>query len=108
MRKSFSGGRCVAREPQFEVSPDVRPLRGENAVHHDITRGSIAPHAEVPYHAVFLRAQRLDGPLRAKVEGVGPEAHNLAPERVERVAEQEQLAGRVDVGPLTALRVPRV
>src|SRR5437879_13176250 len=62
----------------------------------------------MPDHTVFLCPQRFDGPLGAKVEVVRAEAYDLAPERVERVPEQEQLAGRVDVRPLTALRIPGV
>src|SRR5205823_8982866 len=69
---------------------------------------SVAPQAVVPDHAVLLRPQRCNGPLRAKVEVVRPEADDLAPEGVERVGEQEQLARRVDVRALTALGVPGV
>ena len=39
----------------------------------------------VAEHAVLLRAQRLDGALRAKVEVVGAQADDLAAERLERV-----------------------
>src|SRR6266704_4943939 len=58
--------------------------------------------------AVPFRAQRLDRALRAKIEIVGPQAHHRASQRVEGVAEQQELAGRVDVRALAALRVPRV
>jgi hypothetical protein len=52
--------------------------------------------------AVLLRSQRLDGALGAEVEVVGPETHQLAAERLERVGEQQQLASAVDVAPLPA------
>src|SRR5206468_1553937 len=57
---------------------------------------------------VPLRAQRLDGPLRAEVEVVGPQADDLAAQGVERMAEEQQLAGGVDVRTLAALAVPGV
>src|SRR2546430_9478607 len=101
-------GSRVAREPQFEVPPYVRPLRGQDAVHHYVPHRAVTPQAVVPYHAVLLRPQCCDGPLRTKVEVVRPQAHDLAPERLERVPEQQQLAGRVDVRPLPALRLPGV
>jgi hypothetical protein len=40
----------------------------------------------VPDHAVLLRPEQLDRPLRAKVEIVGPESDHLAAKRVERGA----------------------
>src|SRR5260221_4151175 len=98
----------MAGEPQVEVPPDVGPLRGEDAVHDRVSHGAVAPRGMVPDDAVSLRAERLDRALRTKVEVVGPEADDSAPERVERVGEQEPLARRVDAGPLMALRIPRV
>ncbi len=59
-------------------------------------------------HAVLLGAESFDRALRAEIEVVGPETDDLAAERVEGVAEQEQLAGGVDVGALATLPVPRV
>jgi hypothetical protein len=38
--------------------------------------------------AVFLRAQGLNGTLGREVEIVGPEAHQLAPERLEGMGQQ--------------------
>ena len=53
--------------------------------------------AEVADDAVLLRAKPFDGPLGAEIEVVRAQAHDLAAERVERMGEQQQLAGRVDV-----------
>src|SRR5438046_2447383 len=71
-------GRTVAGEAQLEVPPHVRPFRCEDAVHHDIARTAVTPRAEVTDHAVLLRPQRFDGALRAKVERVGAQTHDLA------------------------------
>src|SRR2546421_12809971 len=57
-------------------------------------------------NAVLLRAERFDRALRVEVEVVRAQADHLAVERVERVAEQQQLARGVDVALLPALRVP--
>ena len=57
---------------------------------------------------ILLGAQRLNGPLRGQVEIVGAQADHLAPERVERVTEQQQLAAGVNVTPLPPLPVPGV
>src|SRR2546422_10711461 len=46
--------------------------------------------------------------LRSKIEVVGPQADDLAAERVERMAQQQQLAGGVDVRALAAAAVPGV
>src|SRR5438445_13816069 len=98
----------VTVKSQLEVAPDVGPFTRQDAVHHDVPGGAVAACAVVANHAVTFRAQRLDRPLRPKIEVVRPQAHHLATERVEGVAEQQQLAGCVDVRALAALRVPRV
>ena len=51
----------------------------------------------------FFAPERLDRPLRREVEVVGAQADDPAAERVERVAEQQQLARGVDVAALPAL-----
>src|SRR6516165_2418375 len=81
----------AAVQPELEMSPDVGPFAGENAVHHDVAWRAVAARAVVPQHAVLFRAERLDGALRAKVERVGPQSHDLAAKRVERMCEQQQL-----------------
>src|SRR5207302_8291548 len=58
--------------------------------------------------AVLLRAERLDRTLGGEVEIVGAKPDHLAGERLERVAEEEQLADGVEVRLLPAFRVPRV
>src|SRR5260221_78251 len=98
----------MAGEAELEVATPIGPFRGENAVHHDIARATVAADAEVANHAVLLGAEGFDRALRAEIEIIGPEADDLAAERVEGVAEEEQLAGGVDVGALATLPVPRV
>src|SRR5476651_1688491 len=90
------------------MTPDVGPLRGEDAVHHRVAHGAVLPLRVVTDDAVLLRADPFDRALRAEVEVVRAEANDLAAERLERVREQEPLARRVDVRPLTAGGVPRV
>src|SRR5689334_6233080 len=87
---------------------DVRPFARQNAVHDGVARRAVLANPEVPDHAFTNRAQRLDGALRSKVEAIRPQTDHLAAERIERMAQQHQLARRVDVGPLIALRIPRV
>src|SRR6185436_11746577 len=105
----FSGGaRALPREPAFEMQLDLGPLAREDTVDDDVARGAVAPRPEVPHDAVFLRAERLDRALRREVELVGAKADDLAAELLEGMREQQQLAARVDVAALPALRVPRV
>src|SRR6266436_7542730 len=95
-------------EPQLQVAANIGPLRRENAVHDDIARAAVAPDAEMANHAVLLGAERFDGALRSKIEVVRAEPDDLATERVESVAQEQELAGRVHVRALAALAVPRV
>src|SRR3954467_1343916 len=87
---------------------DVRPLGGEHAVHHRVAHRAVAARGMVAPNALPLRAERFDRLLRSEVEVVGAKAHDLAAEMVESVREEEQLADRVDVTLLPALRVPGV
>src|SRR5512134_1233851 len=98
----------MPREPPLEMQLHLRPFAREDAVHHDVARRAVAPRAEVPDDAVFLRAESLDRALRREVELVGAKADDLAANRFECVREEQQLAARVDVTALGALRVPRV
>src|SRR5712664_2738145 len=90
------------------MPPHVRPFTRKDAVHHDVARAAVAPDAEMANHPVLLGAERLDGALRSKIEVVRAEADDLATECVERVAQEQELAGRVHVRALAALAVPRV
>src|SRR6185503_18383132 len=100
--------RAVPREPASEMQLDLGPLAREDAVDDDVARGAVAARPVVTDDAVFLRAERLDRALRREVELVGAKADDLAAELLESVREQQQLATRVDVAALPALRVPRV
>ena len=62
-----------------------------------VAHGAVAARGVMADHAVLLRAQRLDRALRCEVEVVGAQADHLAADGLERVLEQEQLAGGVDV-----------
>ena len=59
-------------------------------------------------HSVLFRAEPLDGTLRREVEVVGAQRDHLAAEGLERVMEQQQLAGGVDVCSLPAPAVPGI
>src|SRR4051812_2395723 len=59
---------AVARQPQLEMPPHVGPLGGENAVHDGVAHRPVAPQPPMPDHAVLVRAERLDRPLRSQVE----------------------------------------
>jgi hypothetical protein len=56
--------------------------------------------------AILLGTQGLNGSLRGQVEIVGAQTNHLAPKRVERVTEQQQLAAGVDVAALPAPAIP--
>src|SRR5689334_3510007 len=85
----------------------IWPLTLQDRIHHRITGATVAARLVMPEHAILLRAERFDGALRPEVEVVGAQADDGAAESFERVLEQDQLARRVDVRALAALRVPR-
>src|SRR5439155_6957887 len=93
-------------QAQLQMAADVGPFAGDDAVHHQIPRRAVLAHTEVADDAVLAGAERFDRPLRAEIERVGPQTDDLAAEGVERMREQQQLAGGVDVRSLPALRVP--
>src|SRR5467141_5217021 len=98
----------ISFQAELKVMPDVPPFGCEHAVHHGIAHRAVAPRPVVPEHPVLLRAQRFDRALRTEIEVVGPQAHDLAYERLDRMSEKQQLADRVHVRALAALRVPGV
>ena len=53
----------VTLQSQFEMPAYISPLVGENAVHHRIPRGPIAPRMVMPNHSVFFCAEAFDGAL---------------------------------------------
>src|SRR6267378_7375558 len=98
----------ISFQAELKVMLDVRPFGCEHAVHHGIAHCAVAPRPVVPEHPVLLRSQRFDRALRGQVEIVGAQAHDLAAQCLEAVREKQQLAGRVHVRALAALRVPGV
>src|SRR4051794_35926727 len=62
----------------------------------------------MPQHAIPLRAEAFDRALRAEIEVVGAQADHFAPEFLERVRQEQEFAGGVDVAALRALRVPGI
>src|SRR5688572_19534837 len=59
-------------------------------------------------HAIFLRAEPLDGALRCEVEIVGSQPNDCTAEFLERMLEEQELAGGVDVRALPRLGVPGI
>src|SRR5574341_65635 len=102
--------RCsfVTGEPRLQMSLHVGPFMREDAIHHAVARRSIAARQVMAEDAILLGPQRLNGSLRSEVEIVGAQPDYLTPQRVERVTEQQQLAGGVDVTALPALPIPGV
>src|SRR5438876_174348 len=70
--------------------------------------GWVAPAGVIATHAVLLRDERFAPELVAKIEVVGAQADDLAAERFEGVAQQQQLAGGVEVCALATASVPGV
>src|SRR5688572_22513494 len=98
----------ISLQPELEMLLHARPLVAQHAVHHRVADAAVAPRPVVADDAVLLRAQRLDRLLRAEIEVVGAQADHLAADGLKTVAEQQQLAGGIDVRALAALRVPGV
>src|ERR1043166_5934996 len=82
------------------------PLACEDAVHHAVMHGPVAPREVMTDHTVLLGAKGFDRALGREIEVVGAEAHHLAAERLERVLEEQQLARGVDVAALPSSGVP--
>src|SRR4051812_24819210 len=93
---------------KHQMLPDVRPLGRQHAVHHSIAHRTVAPGPVVPDDAVFFRAERLDRALGAEIEVVGSQPDYAAFKAVEGKFKEQKLARGVDMGPLAALRVPRI
>ena len=98
----------VARQPQLQMTSDVGPFGGEDAVQDRVSDAAVAPHRMMPQDTVFLGAQPFDRPLRAEIEVVGPQADDLAAERIEGVRQEQQLARPVDGSALPAVAIPGV
>src|SRR5437879_4384038 len=94
----------ISFQAELKVMPDVRPFGCEHAVHHGIAHRAVAPRPVVTDHAVLLRTQRFDRPLRGQIEIVGAQAHDLAAQFLEGVREKQQLASGIDVAALPARR----
>src|SRR5205085_8473843 len=73
-----------------------------------VAHGAVAARLVMADDAVLLCPQRRDGALRSEVEVIGAQSDDLARELLERMTEEQQLARRVDMAFLPALRVPRV
>src|SRR5678815_4543420 len=63
-------------QSEKEVLLHVGPLVREDAVHHGVADGAVAPRPVVADHAVLFRPERLDRALRREVEVVGAQAHD--------------------------------
>src|SRR5687767_6057247 len=81
----------------FEMAPHVGPFRRQHAVHHGVADGAVAPRRVVADHAVLLRAERLDGALRAEVEVVCAQSDHFAMNLFKSMRKKQQLARRVDM-----------
>src|SRR6476660_4100305 len=86
----------------------VGPLRREDAVHHGVAHAPVASPVVMADHAVALPPDRLDGALRAEVEVVRAQPDDPAPDGLERVTEEEQLARRIEMAALKPRRVEGV
>src|SRR5687768_1062148 len=82
----------ISVEAKEQMLPYVRPFVHEHAVQHAVAHRAVAPRPVVADDAVLLRAQSLDRALRAEVEVVGAQAHDLAAQFFKRVLEKQQLA----------------
>src|SRR5260221_8969450 len=88
--------------------PDRRPLALDNAEHHRIAIAPIGRYLVIAQHPILLRAEPDDRSTRRVVEPVRAELDGDAPEFLERVRKQQQLALGVDRAALRAFRIPGV
>src|ERR1700691_3196340 len=93
-------------QSMHKVCPDGRPLGVDDAVNAGVPECAVDAALVLPQYSVELRAQALDGFPAWPVEEVGAELHRDAGERGEGVAEQQQLALRIQRAALHALAVP--
>lgn len=75
-------------------------------IHHRVTNSAIATQPMTAYHTLLFRAQALNGTLACVVDVVGAPAHHVTTQRIERMCQQQQLAGGIDMGTLRAFGVP--
>src|SRR5690606_15973262 len=92
----------------FQVLLDFGPFAFGKAVHDRVAHGAVAAQGMVPQHAVLAGPQTLYGALRGDVVVVGTPSHPRSAECIARVAQQQQLAGRVDMAALPAFSIPGV
>src|SRR5262245_44756128 len=98
----------VARHLQLpvEVRLHGRPFAGDDAVDAGVAQRAVSGDLVVAQNAVELGAQPLDAGSALAVEEVGAELHGDATQRLEGVAEQQELAVRVEVGALHGSAIP--
>src|SRR5258706_11009717 len=75
-----------------QMLPDRRPLALDNAEHHRIAIAPIGRYLVIAQHPILLRAEPGDRSTRRVVEPVRAELDGDAPEFLERVRKQQQLA----------------
>src|SRR5258707_15396456 len=91
-----------------QMLPDCRPLALNDAEHYRISIAPVGRYLMIAQHAILLRAQPGDRGARRVVEPVRAELDGDAPELLERVRKQQQLALGVDRAALHAFCIPGV
>ncbi len=86
----------------------IGPFGENDAVEVGVAHRPVPAGLVVTDHAILLRTQCLDRPLRLEIEIVRAQPHHLAAERLEGVFEQDELASGIHVASLSALRIPGV
>src|SRR5262245_47521830 len=79
----------IPAQPEEEMLLYVGPFVREDAVHHGVADGAVAPHPVVADHAVLPCSERLDGALGAEVEVVGAQTHDSAFQGFKCMSEQQ-------------------
>ena len=67
----------MAAQTEFQVAAHVRPFGGKDAIQDAVADAAIAARGMMTQDTVPLRPQRFDRPLRAEIEVVGPQPHDL-------------------------------
>ena len=83
-----------------------RPLAGNNTVDARIAKRSVSCYLMAAQYSVQFCTQSLDAPTALKVEIMCSKLHRNAVEGVKGMAEKEELALRIDLGPLHTFSIP--
>src|SRR3954447_1843407 len=94
------------RQPLLQPRLHLRPLLVQDAVEHRVADGAVRADLVFAEHPFAPGAELLDGPLALQVVAIGRELDPQGAQVLEGVPQQQELALRIDAGPLEGLGDP--